>query len=408
MSAAPAPGTGGFVPPPYPYHQLRALADLAAGAPGGLVDLSVGTPCDPPPAAAVRALGASGTERGYPSSVGSPTFREAAARYLARRFALGSEPAVAACVGTKELVASLAWHLRLRTPERDTVLGPALAYPTYAMGATLAGCRYVGVPSGPGGGLALDAVADDDAGRALVLWVNSPANPSGAVSDLGATVDWARRRQVVLCSDECYAEFTWQGAPTSVLQHGDAGVLAVHSLSKRSNLAGARAGFYAGDPLLVEYLSVLRTHAGLMVPGPVQSAAAVALDDDAHVEQQRARYHRRLVRAAEAFRSAGIEAAMPAGGFYLWARVPAWARAMGRASGRDGAWVLARALACTTGILVSPGEFYGDEGRGFVRVAMVAPDERLDPALERLARVGEGLAGALDGADVPGTGRAAR
>lgn len=401
---------GGFTPPPYPYHQLRALAELAAATSGGLVDMSVGTPCDPPPAAAVEALASSGAERGYPSSVGSPAFREAAARYLGRRFAVEvGAAAVAACVGTKELVASLAWHLRLRTPGGDTVLGPALAYPTYAMGATLAGCRYVGVPAAPDGALDLDAVSDDDAARALLLWANSPANPSGAVSELGPMVQWARARGVPLCSDECYAEYTWQGAPTSVLQHGAQGVVALHSLSKRSNLAGARAGFYAGDGALVDYLSVLRTHAGLMVPGPVQAAAVVALDDDEHVEQQRARYRRRLEQALSAFAAAGLDARMPAGGFYLWTAVPDWARGQGEASGRDGAWALAEALARATGILVSPGEFYGEDGRGFVRAAMVVPDERLGPALDRLAAAGDSLGDTVGiGGTVPGTGWPAR
>jgi succinyldiaminopimelate transaminase len=402
--------TEGFTPPPYPYDQLQALAQLAAKSPGGLVDLSVGTPCDPPPPAVVAALSNSDAERGYPSSVGSPAFREAAARYLGRRFGVSVEPSgLAACVGTKELVASLAWHLRLRTPGFDTVLGPALAYPTYAMGATLAGCRYVGVAAGPDGVMDLDALSDDDVARALVLWVNSPANPNGALSDLGPMVQWARQHGVLLCSDECYAEYTWAGDPASVLRHGADGVLAVHSLSKRSNLAGLRAGFYAGDPELVGYLSVLRTHAGLMVPGPVQAAAVAALDDDAHVEVQRSRYHRRLVRAVEAFLAAGLDARMPAGGFYLWVPVPDWACRAGQATERDGAWVLAEALARASGILVSPGEFYGVDGRGFVRVAVVVPDERLDGALDRLASGGDTLAESSVMADtVPGTSGTAR
>lgn len=388
--------TEGFTPPPYPYERLRALAAVAEGAAGGLVDLSVGTPGDPPPAEVVEALSRSGAERGYPSSVGSPAFRQAGADYLARRFGVHLEPAqVAACVGTKELVASTAWYLRLRRPQRDTVLGPALAYPTYAMGATLAGCRYVGLPAGPGGGPQLDAVSDEDARRAVVLWANSPGNPSGAVFDLGAVAAWGRHHDVPVCSDECYTEFTWRGAPASVLQTGADGVLALHSLSKRSNLAGLRAGFYAGDGELTGYLASVRTHAGLMVPGPVQSAAVLALADDAHVEVQRRRYLRRLERTVAAFRAVGLDVDVPDGAFYLWVRTPPWADAQGQAEGRDGAWVLAEALARGAGILVSPGEFYGAAGAGFVRVAAVVPDDRLDPALERLVQVGDTLAGAV-------------
>jgi aspartate/methionine/tyrosine aminotransferase len=194
-----------------------------------------------------------------------------------------------------------------------------------------------------------------------------------------------------VCSDECYAEFTWKGQPASVLQDGLGGVLAVHSLSKRSNLAGVRAGFYAGDAELTSYLASVRTHAGLMVPGPVQSAAVVALGDDGHVSSQRDRYLRRLERAVAAFSAAGLEPSMPDGGFYLWVPAPAWATEQARVDGRDAAWVLAEALARRAGILVSPGEFYGPAGAGFVRVAMVVPDDRLTPALDRLARVGPEL-----------------
>ena len=380
------PPAGSFTPPPYPYHRLGALAEVAAGAPGGRVDLSVGTPCDPPPPAVVSALGTSGTERGYPSSVGSPALRQAAARYLGRRFGVEVDPgAVAACVGTKELVASTAWYLRLRSPGRDTVLGPALAYPTYAMSATLAGCRYVAVPEGPGGGPALESVSADDAARAVVLWVNSPANPTGTVCDLGAPAAWGRAHDVPVCSDECYAEFTWAGPPRTILEHGDDGVLAVHSLSKRSNLAGIRVGFYAGDADLVHYLSEVRKHAGLMVPGPVQAAAVVALGGDAPVEAQRARYHRRLERLAGALCAAEMPASLPDGGFYLWVAAPEWAAGHGAASGRSGAWELAEVLAREAGILVSPGEFYGDDAGRFVRMALVVPDDRLELAVSRLA-----------------------
>ena len=403
---APAPAGEGFVPPPYPYARLQALSDVAERCTGGVVDLSVGTPGDPPPPQVLSALATSGTERGYPSSPGSPAFREAAAGYLGRRFGIDVDAGqVAACVGTKELVASLSWYLRLRSPQRDTVIGPALAYPTYAMGATLAGCRYLGVHTGADGVLDLAAVSSRDAARALVLWVNSPANPSGQVHDLAALVSWGRAHGVAVCSDECYAEFTWDRPAASALQEGTEGVLVLHSLSKRSNLAGVRAGFYAGDPVLVRYLAEVRTHAGLMVPGPVQAAAVVALGDDEHVEGQRQRYRRRLGSAVEALSTAGMEATMPAGGFYLWVPVPAWAAELAArsdgeagptpvaaggddgAAGRSGAWVLAEALARGAGILVSPGEFYGEDGAGFVRMALVVPDERLGPALDRLVDV---------------------
>jgi len=358
-----------FVPPPYPYDRLDELKALGAALPGGLVDLSIGTPCDPPPDVVLDALARSGAERGYPPSVGSPAYRESAAAWMDRRLGVAIDPAhIAACVGTKELVAGVPQWLRLRRPDLDTVLYPAISYPTYAMGATLAGCRAVPYAH-------MDDIDPGDAARALCLWVNVPGNPTGELGDLGAAATWGRAHGVPVLCDECYVEFTWDGPPRTILEHGADGVLAVHSLSKRSNLAGARAGFYAGDPELVRYLSEVRKHAGFMVPGPVQAAAVAAWADDAHVDAQRARYQSRLVTMADALDLVGVDVPLPAGAFYLWAPAP------------DGdAWALARRLAAQGGVLVSPGEFYGPEGAGHVRVAVVQPDERLALVAERLAR----------------------
>jgi succinyldiaminopimelate transaminase len=370
--------------PPYPYDRLAGLAKVAAAHEGGMVDCSIGTPYDPPLPAVIEALAASGTERGYPASAGSPQLRDAAAAWLVRRFALDEPPALAACVGTKELVASVPHLLRLRTPDRDTVLYPAVSYPTYAMGAELAGCRAVPVPApaGRAGGLDLDAIAPEDATRALLLWSNSPSNPTGGLGDLGAEAAWGRAHGIPVFSDECYAEFTWDGPPRSVLQHGSEDVVAVHSLSKRSNLAGVRVGFYAGDPELVEFLRAVRQHAGLMVPGPAQAAGVAALDDDQHVESQRARYRERLAFLADVLGAYGCPVPLPEGGFYLWVPVPA---------GRwPDAWVMAEALATDGGLLVSPGDLYGETGAGHVRVAVVQPMERLALLGERLARVRHG------------------
>ncbi len=385
MSATPATGTpGGFAPPPYPYDRLNGAKARAAerfAAWGGLVDCSIGTPCDPPPDAVLAAMASSGAERGYPTSPGSPAYRRAAADWIRRRFGADVDPErqVAACVGTKEFVATAAQFLHLRSPDRDTVLYPSVSYPTYAMGATLAGSRAVPVPELPTGGLDLDAVDPADAERALLLWVNSPSNPTGLLTDLDRSAAWGREWGVPVFSDECYAEFTWQGRARSVLESGAAGVVAVHSLSKRSNLAGVRAGFYAGDEDLVTYLLDVRRHAGLMVPGPVQAGVVVALDDDTHVQLQRERYRERLGFLAAALTDAGLPVALPAGGFYLWVPVPeAYA---------DG-WALCEQLADVAGLLVSPGELYGERGRGHVRVAVVQPMDRLGLVAERLAAAG--------------------
>jgi aspartate/methionine/tyrosine aminotransferase len=259
------------------------------------------------------------------------------------------------------------------------VLYPAVSYPTYAMGAALAGCRAVPVPPMPGqlGGLDLGAVDEADAARTLLLWSNSPSNPTGGLGDLAAEAAWGRSHGVPVFSDECYAEFTWDGPPRSMLQSGLDGVVAVHSLSKRSNLAGVRVGFFAGDPELVEFLRAVRQHAGLMVPGPAQAAGAVALADDAQVEVQRARYQGRLTFLADTLGAFGCPVPLPAGGFYLWVPVPTerW----------PDAWSMAEELARRAGILVSPGDLYGERGSGHIRVAVVQPMERLQLVADRLS-----------------------
>ena len=393
-----------FVPPAYPYDKLDELRAVAAALPEGAVDCSVGTPYDPPPRAVLEALASSGTERGYPSSIGSPTYREAAAAWVARCFSVQIDPVrqVAACIGTKEFVASLPGYLRLRYPERDTVLYPAVSYPSYAMGATLAGCRAVPVAVDEDFRIDLGSIKRRDAERALCLWVNSPGNPAGALDDLDAVAAWGRENGVLVASDECYAEFTWNGSPRTILEHGAEGVLAVHSLSKRSNMAGVRAGFYAGDTELVHYLRECRKHAGCMVPGPVQAAAIAAWSDQRHVETQREVYWERLEELGAIlhmtgylvsiagpeplarFGFAGSSPKMPEGGFYIWAEVP----------GGD-AWACAGALARVGGLVVSPGEFYcgssDDAGSrrasGWIRVAAVQPMERLRLVRTRLAQL---------------------
>jgi succinyldiaminopimelate transaminase len=368
----------GFSPPPYPYDRLDGIRKAAAAVPGGAVDLSIGTPCDPPPAAVVAALGGSGTERGYPPSIGTADFRAAAARWMARRLGVEVEPtAIAATVGSKELVAGAPHWLRLRTPDRDTVLYPDVSYPSYAMGATLAGCRPVPVPVDERWRIRLDVIDPADAARALCLWVNTPGNPAGGLDDLKAAADWGRAHDVPVLSDECYVEFTWDGPRRTVLEHGLDGVVAVHSLSKRSNLAGGRVGFYAGDPELVHYLSEVRKHAGLMVAGPVQAAAVAALDDDAHVEVQRDRYRSRLERMAAILEGLDLPVDLPGGGFYLWVPAPA-----------GDAWALAQRLAEQLGVVTSPGEFYGPTGADHVRVAVVQPDAAFDLVSDRAASPG--------------------
>jgi succinyldiaminopimelate transaminase len=363
----------GFVPPPYPYDRLNRLLPIANAHPGGVVDFSIGTPVDPAPPEVVAMLSASDSERGYPASIGSERLRGAVGEWMRRRLGVDvPSTQIAACIGTKEFVATLPQLMSLRTPNRDTVLYPEISYPTYAMGAQLARLRAVPVPATADGRMDLTAISASDAARALLLWVNSPGNPTGTLDDLEAAAAWGRHHQVPVFSDECYVEFTWSSRPRTILEHGTAGLIAVHSLSKRSNLAGVRVGAYAGDADIVQYLQEVRKHMGMMVPGPAQAAGVVALGDDVHVDRQREIYHRRLVQMAEVISDwAGIEVTMPDGAFYLWIPV------------QDG-WEFTEKFARDAGALVSPGEFYGPAGSGFVRLAVVQPDEQVALVIERL------------------------
>jgi succinyldiaminopimelate transaminase len=363
----------GFEPPPYPYDRLDAYQKMASEFDGGIVDLSIGTPCDPPPQAVIDALAGSGSERGYPASIGSENLRRSIARWMGRRFSIDVPISrIAACIGTKEFVATTPQYMKLRRPGRDTVIYPAVAYPTYEMGATLAGLRALPVPMNAEGHMDFASLSEDDIARALMVWVNSPSNPTGGLDDLKYAANWGRKHDIPVFSDECYAEFTWGTAPQSILQHGLDGVIAVHSLSKRSNLAGVRVGFYSGDAEIVDYLKEVRKHAGFMVPGPAQAAGVAALDDDEHVRVQRDRYMSRLEVMAKTLTAwSGIDIALPAGGFYLWFNA-------------GDAWEFTEKLAREGGALVSPGDFYGAGGSHNVRVAVVQPDAKLAMVAKRL------------------------
>jgi succinyldiaminopimelate transaminase len=335
-----------------------------------MVDLSVGTPVDPVPGVVKDALRAAADSPGYPATHGTATLREAAAGWLARSHGVRVDPAaVLPVIGTKEFIAGLPGLLGCS--RGDVVVYPELAYPTYDIGARLAGAR----------GVAADGLAALGPEPARLVWVNSPANPTGRVlpvAHLAKMAAWARERGAVLASDECYIDLGWDAQPVSVL-HPDVsgesaeGLLAVHSLSKRSNMAGYRAGFVTGDPALIAQLLEIRKHAGMMVPAPVQAALTAALNDDEHARQQRARYAERRGRLRAALTAAGWDISHSEAGLYLWATRP----------GQD-CWGSVQLLA-DLGILVAPGEFYGPAGAQHIRVALTATDERIDAAVRRLS-----------------------
>ncbi|MQA87682.1 MAG: succinyldiaminopimelate transaminase [Streptosporangiales bacterium] len=354
----------------FPWDRLAPYRRTASAHPGGIVDLSMGTPVDPVPETVRAALAAGADRPGYPATYGTPELREAYAAWARRRLHAEVDPAaVLPTIGSKELVAWLPTLLGLGPG--DVVTFPALAYPTYEVGARLAGATPA----------ATDSLVSLGPGEVRLLWVNSPGNPTGRVlptEHLRKIVSWARERGVIVASDECYIELGWEAEPISML-HPDVcdgsaeGILVVHSLSKRSNLAGYRAGTVAGDPALVRELLEVRRHAGLMVPWPVQTAMVAALGDDEHVEWQRARYAARRAQLRPALERAGWRVSHSEAGLYLWVTHP----------GYGDCWEQLGRLA-DLGILVAPGEFYGAEGQHHLRTALTATDERVGAAVDRL------------------------
>ena len=355
--------------PEFPWDRLAPYAEKAAAHPDGLVDLSVGAPVDPTPDVVQRALAAATDAPKYPLTYGESAVRDAFSGWLSRRFGVQVDPAaVLPTIGSKELVALM--PMLLAYGPGDTVVVPALAYPTYEVGARLVGADVV----------ATDSLSSLGPRRVSLIWVNSPANPHVKVlppEHLRKVVEWARERGAIVASDECYLEYGWEEEPVSILDervNGGSvdGLLAVHSLSKRSNIAGYRAGFVCGDASLVHELLEVRKNLGLIVPQPIQRAMVAALNDDAHVDEQRARYGGRRSMLTEAFADAGWHVEDGAGGLYLWVR-----------RGGDDCWALVSTLA-DVGILVAPGEFYGPAGSSHARVAITATDERIAAAAHRL------------------------
>ncbi|MEU7559080.1 bifunctional succinyldiaminopimelate transaminase/glutamate-prephenate aminotransferase [Streptomyces eurythermus] len=357
--------------PVFPWDKLEPYKQTAAAHPDGIVDLSVGTPVDPVPELIRKALVDAADSPGYPTVWGTPALRDAITGWLERR--LGARGIthrhVLPVVGSKELVAWLPTQLGLGPG--DKVAYPRLAYPTYEVGARLARAEYE----------VYDDPRELDPANLRLLWLNSPSNPTGRVltkRELTDIVAWARAHGVLLFSDECYLELGWEADPVSVL-HPDVnggsydGIVAVHSLSKRSNLAGYRAAFVAGDPEVLGPLLQIRKHGGMMTSAPTQAAVVAALGDDEHVREQRERYAARREALRSALLAHGFRIEHSEASLYLWA------------TRDESCWTTVAHLA-DQGILVAPGDFYGEAGARHVRVAFTATDERVQAAVSRLTR----------------------
>ncbi|MCW2718071.1 succinyldiaminopimelate transaminase [Pseudonocardia sp.] len=355
--------------PDFPWDSLAEDRALATAHPGGIVDLSVGTPVDPVPEVVRAALaGPAADEPGYPTTHGPASLREAIAGSLLRRFGVTVDPAaVLPTIGSKELVAWL--PTLLGVGPGDAVVIPELAYPTYEVGARLAHAEFV----------RSDSPTAVGPGRVALVWVNSPSNPTGRVlpaEHLRRVIGRARERGAVVASDECYLSLSQDAVSIlrpDVCGGSHEGLLAVHSMSKSSNLAGYRAGFVAGDPALVAGLLEVRKHAGMIVPRPVQAAMEAAASDDAHVDEQARIYDRRRILLRAALEVVGMRIDHSEAGLYLWATAGEPCR------------VTVRRLA-EQGILVAPGDFYGPAGAEHVRVGLTAPDDRITAAASRLLR----------------------
>lgn len=378
-----SPRAFGLSLPEYPWEAMAPYRRTAQHHPDGVVDLSIGTPVDPTPLVVQDALAAAADAPGYPTTHGTAALREAIVGWYARRRGVAglSPEQVMPTVGSKELVAWLPLLLGLRAG--DVVVRPTVAYPTYDIGAQIAGAEHVAADD-------LDELDDDVRSRVRLIWVNSPGNPTGIVrsaESLKKLVDQARALGAVVASDECYAELGWgdwdveRGGTRvpSVLDPEVSGgdlslLLSAYSLSKQSNLAGYRAAFLAGDPELMKDLVNSRKHAGMIVPAPVQAAMQTALNDDAHVAAQKALYRGRRERLLPALQSFGLAVEHSEAGLYLWCRPT---------GSQEDTWNTVGRFA-DLGIVVGPGVFYGDAGSGYVRVSLTGSDERIDAAVHRL------------------------
>jgi succinyldiaminopimelate transaminase len=347
--------------PDFPWDALAPYGEKARAHPQGIIDLSQGTPVDPTPEFIQQALRDASNSPSYPVTAGTPELRAAIKKWASERLGATGDFDVLPIIGSKELVAWLPTYL-----ESKSVLIPEIAYPTYHVGAVLAAAKSVPV--------AIDAKSWPTADLA---WLNSPSNPTGRVhsaEEVKACIQWSRANKSVLISDECYLEFDQNAHSVSVLSQtgGDnTNILAVHSLSKRSSMAGYRAAFMVGDSALIARIREIRKHGGMMVPLPVQKAMTVALSDDVHVAEQRARYNARKDALRPALISAGFTIEFSDSGLYLWCtrNEDAWASV---------AWLAER------GILATPGSFYGEQGKNHIRIAMTATDAHISDAVQRL------------------------
>jgi succinyldiaminopimelate transaminase len=353
--------------PDFPWDALAPYADKARAHPEGAIDLSQGTPVDPTPEFIQKAFQEASNSPSYPLTMGTPELREALSQWARQTLGVTGDFGVLPLIGSKEFVAWLPTLL-----QSQSVLYPEIAYPTYLVGALLAQSQATSV-----------VIDSSSWPSADLAWVNSPSNPTGRVhseEELRGAIQWSRSTGGVLVSDECYLEFGKSATPTSILNYADGdnrNILAVHSLSKRSNLAGYRAAFVVGDPALIGRILEVRKHAGMMVPLPVQKAMIAALSEKTHVAQQRDRYNARKDVLTPALELAGFTIDFSNAGLYLWA------------TRKEDCWKSVDWLA-SLGVIATPGIFYGIDGSQHIRIAMTATDIQINDAAARIVKAVQG------------------
>lgn len=382
----------------FPFRRLAAaLADVAPDPAMEAIDLSIGEPRHAPPALLAETVAAhSDSWNRYPPPQGTPAFREAAADWLARRFELPAaslDPGrhILPVAGTKEAIFLIA---TAATPPEETapaVLMPSPLYAVYLGAATLARAEPVLLPATRESGFMpdLDSLSPELLERTTAFYLCSPGNPQGAIADLdylARAVELARRHEFLLITDECYSEIYDDAAPPSGLKAAHAlnggfdHVVALHSLSKRSNAAGLRSGFVAGDAAFLACFLRMRAYGAAVQPLPLMAAATALWRDEAHVEANRARYRAKFD-LAERRLGNRFGFYRPPGGFFLWLDVEDGVEAARRL------WREA-ALKVLPGLYLTPGEVGPDNpGHPYVRLALVDDEALVDRALSRFVEV---------------------
>ena len=332
--------------PDFPWDALAPFGERARAHPSGFIDLSQGTPVDSTPQFIQDTFRQASNSPNYPLTAGTVELREAITNWAKSKLGATGEFEVLPLIGSKELV-------------------PEIAYPTYLVGSMIAKTKATAVDFDANSWPAAD-----------LAWVNSPSNPTGRVHsdhELTIAINWARKGGIVV-ADECYLEFGNSITPKSILSltgGNNKNILAVHSLSKRSSMAGYRAAMLIGDKDLIAKILEVRKHAGMMVPLPVQKAMIAALSDEKHVASQRDLYNARKAKVRSAIEKHGFKVEHSEAGLYLWAT-------RGESDWDSVAWFADR------GILVTPGHFYGEKGDKHVRIAMTATDAQIDELVKRI------------------------